>query len=189
MFTIFVLNIIITIIIVRSITLIAIFSHMVWPVWRDCVFTFVQHFCFTQKLLTLFCLQAHQLIAIVQMPADLPPPPAYDEEEYVEDPSDLPPPYYEPAVAKQQPEVVTYEEDARTATAVSPDVARDALLRYIDQSQCCWGTGPAKECSIETNVWASIVCKMETFVEYRTTAYEYVSIYLCALMSSHFLAV
>ena len=75
---------------------------------------------------------------------------------------------------RPQPEVVKFEEDAKTAAAVSPDVARDALLRYIDESECCWGTKPAKECDIATNFWASIVCRMETFVEHRTTAYEQV---------------
>jgi hypothetical protein len=112
---------------------------------------------------------------LFNMPADLPPPPEYDEEEYVEDPSDLPPPYYEPVVPRPPPEVVKFEEDAKSAAAVSSDIAREALLRYIDESECCWGTGPAKECGIDTEFWASIVCKMETFVEYRVTAYEYVS--------------
>jgi hypothetical protein len=79
-------------------------------------------------------------------------------------------------VPKAQPEVVEFEEDAKSAAAVSSDIAREALLRYIDEHQCCWATAPAKECQIETNFWASIVCRMETFVEYRNTAYAYVSL-------------
>ena len=97
-----------------------------------------------------------------------------EEEEYEEEEEDPPPPYYEPVTPRPEPEVVKFEEDAKSAAAVTPEVARTALLKYIDDHQCCWGTKPAKECDIQTNFWASIVCRLESFVEYRNTAYEYV---------------
>lgn len=50
-------------------------------------------------------------------------------------------------------------------------VARDALLRYVN-STCCWGTGPAKEANIETEVWSSIACTLETFIEYREAGWK-----------------
>jgi hypothetical protein len=50
-------------------------------------------------------------------------------------------------------------------------VAREALLRYIN-STCCWGTGPATKAEIETEVWSSIVCQLETFIEYRIAGWD-----------------
>jgi len=48
-------------------------------------------------------------------------------------------------------------------------VARDALLQYISTT-CCWGSGAAKKADIECEWWASMVCKLDTFVQHRTTA-------------------
>lgn len=104
---------------------------------------------------------------------DFGPPPPYDDEEEVDDPNDLPPPYFPPVLPKPPPEIVKYEDGCKNATPVSDNVAREALLRYIADNECCWGTGPAKECTIETNVWLSVVCTMESFCEYRNCAYEH----------------
>jgi hypothetical protein len=87
----------------------------------------------------------------------------------------VPPPFHEPLLPRPLPRAVTYNDGCTTAQPVSSDIARDALLRYIDANQSCWGTGPAKECTIETGFWASIVCRQETFMEYRKTDFAFVS--------------
>jgi hypothetical protein len=49
--------------------------------------------------------------------------------------------------------------------------ARDALVAYIN-STCCWGSDPAKKAEIETELWSSVVCQLETFIEYRVAGWE-----------------
>jgi hypothetical protein len=87
-----------------------------------------------------------------------------------------------PMLPKPPPEVVKYTDLSRNAKAVDPEgpilislsishkfsflVAREALLRYIGTT-CCWGSGPAKSATIETEVWSAISCSLETFIEYR----------------------
>lgn len=80
---------------------------------------------------------------------------------------------YPPILPKPPPEVVRYTDLSNNAKPVSEDIAREALIRYIDTT-CCWGSGPAKEANIQTEAWSSIACIVESFVEHRVPMWNQV---------------
>lgn len=64
---------------------------------------------------------------------------------------------------------------ALDSRAHGKEECREVLLNYINESYC-WGSGPAKNCEVVYNqAYGSFLCKLETFVETRSSSLVCVS--------------
>ncbi len=69
-----------------------------------------------------------------------------------------------PLIPQTPPEVIEFNF-SQNVKPLTQERSRELLLKYIADT-CCYGSEPAKECTIKTCTGlASMVCEVETFVE------------------------